>query len=297
MSQTFPLLMQISNAVSARVAAAAPFLAAISGRHGRDRTGMHWRDDVIVTSEQALPSGRDFSVRLHDGRERPATLAGRDPSTNVALLRLTEPAKAAPPRVAQEPRVGELVLALGAGPAVRMTVVQSVGPAWHSMLGGRIDRRVELDMRARHVEEGGPVLDTEGRLIGMATAGPRGTSLAIPHETIVRVLEPLLGAGRMARGWLGVGLQPVAIPDAQRAEAGQQSGLMVVSVAEGGPCAQAGVLMGDILLTLDGENLSHPRGIRAMLGPERVGQTATLRLMRAGAVQTVTVTIAARPEE
>ena len=117
----------------------------------------------------------------------------------------------------------------------------------------------------------------------------------IPHQTIARVLDPLLAEGRVPRGWLGVGLQPVSVPELLRGEAGQDSGLMVVSLAAGGPAERAGILPGDILLSIDGERLRRARAIRSLLGPERIGKEAEIRLLRAGALQACRMTIAARP--
>jgi S1-C subfamily serine protease len=293
------ILMQLSAALADRVDAAAPMLAAIGTGTQQTLSGILWRPDAVVTSEQALPDQESYSVILHDGTEAAAKLAGRDRGTNVAALRLaTAVATPAQPWVGAEPRTGALALALGARPAptARLALVHAIGPAWHSMAGGHIERLIRLDMRSSRAEEGGPVIDATGGLLGMATAGPRRRALVIPHQTIARVLEPLLAEGRVARGWLGVGLQPVAVPETLREQAdGQDAGLMVVSLAAGGPAEQAGILPGDILMSLDGTRLSRPREIRFLLGPERVGKEAEIRLLRAGALQACRVTIGARP--
>ncbi|MBN9562652.1 MAG: serine protease, partial [Alphaproteobacteria bacterium] len=188
-----------------------------------------------------------------------------------------------------------LVAGAGGGVTVRLAAVREAGPAWHSAAGGRIDALLRLDMRASRAEEGGPVVDAAGRLIGMATAGPRGRALVIPHATIARAVQSILAHGTMRGGWLGVGLQPVSIPQGLRAACGQESGLMAVSIAAGGPAEQAGILPGDILLALDGEAMIRLRGIRGKLGAERVGQAVEIRLMRGGVVQAVRLTVGARP--
>jgi S1-C subfamily serine protease len=293
---TAELLDQISDAFAGHVAAGASCIVAIAtGR--RPVSGILWRPDIVVTSEQMLPDAADFTVR-HGGVDHPATLAGRDPGTNVALLRLAQPLASTLPGPAPTPRVGALALVLGADPATgvtaRLAMVHAVGPEWHSQAGGRIEALVRLDARIGH-DEGGPVLDTAGRLLGMSTAGPRRRTLVIPAATVARVIDPLLAEGRIARGWLGVGLQPVAVPDSLREAAGREAGMMVVSLASGGPAAQAGVLPGDILLDLDGMPVRRMRALSAALGPERVGQSVSLRLLRAGAMQTLAVVIAARP--
>src|SRR5205823_181024 len=119
--------------------------------------------------------------------------------------------------------------------------------AWHSFAGGQIDRRIALDLRIVHAEEGGPVLDAAGQLLGMSTGGPGGRALVIPTATIDRVLDPLLAAGHIDRGWLGVALHPVALPDMATTQGSPDRGLMVMQVAPEGPCAKAGILVGDIL--------------------------------------------------
>ena len=162
------------------------------------------------------------------------------------------------------------------------------------MAGGRIDSLIRLDARLR-ADEGGPVLSTAGGLLGMSAAGPRRSTLVIPAETIERVLDPLLKEGRIARGWLGVGLQRVAVPDALRATAGCETGMMVVKLANGGPAENAGILPGDILLDVGSRHARHARALAAVLGPDQVGRTLAVRLLRAGTLQTLSVTVTARP--
>jgi S1-C subfamily serine protease len=289
-------LEQFSEALADRLAAAASFTVAIrTGR--RDRSGILWRDDVVVTSEQVLPEGTDFSV-VRDGVETPARLAGRDPGTNVAVLRLAQGLGGGIPDASPPVRAGSLVLVVGAdltgAPTGRLGMVHATGPAWHSMAGGRIDTLLRLDARLGS-DEGGPVLTLGGRLIGMSTSGPRRRALAIPAATVERVLDPLLTDGRIARGWLGVGLQHVLVPERMREAAGRDRGMMVVGLAPGAPAERAGVLPGDIILEVDGRHTGRARGLAATLGPDRIGEPATLKLLRAGAVQLVTVVIGVHP--
>ena len=290
------LIDQISNAFADHVAAAASSVVAVAtGR--RPISGVLWRADVVVTSEQMLPDTTEFTVR-YLGTEHAVKLAGRDPGTNIALLRLPAPVEAVLPTAAPMPRVGALALILGAAAGAettaRLAMVHEVGPAWHSQAGGRIEALLRLDGRIGR-DEGGPVLDSAGRLLGMSTAGPRRRTLVIPAATINRVIDPLLAEGRIARGWLGVGLQPVAVPDSLREAAGRDGGMMVVNLSSGGPAAQAGVLPGDILLDLDGTPLRRVRALSAALGPEQIGRQVSLRLLRAGTLQTLAVVVAPRP--
>ncbi|MGH7059796.1 MAG: S1C family serine protease [Stellaceae bacterium] len=292
-------LEQLSAALSARAAAARPLVVAIA-MHGRPlRSGTLWRKDLVVASEQALPRGEEAEVTIDGGARLPARLAGRDPGTNVAVLRLEGGPEIAPPPSAAEPLPGALALAFGAngegGVSIRMGVIRAVGPAWHSRAGGRIDRRIALDLRLGSGEEGGPVLDAGGRLLGISTLGPRRRALVLPAATVERVLEPLLTTGRVARGWLGAAVQPVLVPEALRVEIGQSLGLMVIAVNEDGPAAQAGVLMGDILVALDGTALGSPAQLAQLLGAEAVGRQVQIRLIRAGVVQTLAAAVGARP--
>ena len=289
-------LEQLSDALADRLAAAAGKVVAIRTGH-RDCSGILWRDDVVVTSEQVLPQGTDFTV-AHAGTQLPATLAGRDPGTNVAVLRLLRPleARAAAPEVA--PRAGSLTLIVGAdshgNPTGRLGMLHAVGPAWHSENRGRIDALLRMDTRLG-ADEGGPVLTLTGRLIGMSTAGPRRRALAIPTSTIERVLGPLLSEGRVARGWLGVALQQVRVPERMRDTAGRDAGMMVIGLASGSPAEQAGILPGDIVLEVDGKQTGRARGLASALTPERIGQPLTLKLLRAGDIRLVNVTIGTQP--
>ena len=288
-------LEQFSEALADRLAAISYVVAVRTGR--RDCSGILWRDDVVVTSEQLLPDRSAFTV-IRNGAEVQAHLTGRDPGTNVAVLRLAQGLGGTMPEAAASPRPGSLALIVGAdsagAPTGRLGMVHATGPAWHSMGGGRVDALVRVDARLG-ADEGGAVVTLGGRLLGMSTSGPRRRALAIPPATIERVLEPLLTEGRIARGWLGVGLQHVLVPERMREAAGRDAGMMVVGLASGAPAEQAGVLPGDIILEVDGKQTGRARGLASALAPERIGQPATLKLLRAGEVHMVTVTIAARP--
>jgi S1-C subfamily serine protease len=291
------LLAQFSNALAARAELAKNAVVAIRLAHQRHITGMVWRPEIVVASEQSLPKKDEFEVVAAGGSVVTARIAGRDPATNVAILRLAEPI-ASPSVAAGEARTGAVALAIGAdgtgGASARLGVVNLAGPEWHSSRGGLIDRRIVLDLRLASREEGGPVFDAAGACIGMSTFGPRGQVIAIPAATIERIVPLLLKDGRIARGWLGVALQAVAVPDALRETAEQSSGLMVMSVVEGGPAAQAGIVAGDIILSVDGTSTRRFRKIARHFGADSIGRTAELRLIRSGKVIAVQTTIAER---
>lgn len=292
---TTDLLEQFSDAVAARAASVQGAIVAIRVAEGRHLTGTLWRPDVVVASEQSLPDRDEHEVVVAGGTVLKAKAAGRDPGTNVALLRLERPQPTADLKDG-EARPGTLALAFGAdgagGVSARLGLVNRAGPEWTSQAGGRIDRYVTLDIRLARAEEGALVLDAAGRRLGFSTFGPRGRVLAIPSASVERVLPALLAAGRVARGWLGVALQPIAVPDALHAEAGQPSGAMVMSVAAQGPAAKAGILAGDIVLTVNGV-----RGLRRITAELAggTGREAELRVIRGGAVLALKATIEARP--
>jgi S1-C subfamily serine protease len=293
-------LAQFSNALATRAEAAKIAVVAIRLAHERHITGMLWRSEIVVASEQSLPRIDDFEVVAPGGPILTARIAGRDPSTNIAILRLAK--SIAPPSIAaSEAHTGALALAIGAdgtgGASARLGVVNLAGPEWHSSRGGIIDRRVVLDLRLARREEGGPVFDAAGACLGMSTFGPRGRVIVIPTATIERVVPLLLRDGRIARGWLGVALQAVAVPDALRETADQSSGLMVMSVVEDGPAARAGIVAGDIILSVDGTSAHRFRKIARHFGADSIGRKADLRLIRSGKVITVQTTIAERQAE
>ena len=291
-------LVQFSDALAARVEFTKPTAVALRLAHERYVSGIVWRPDAIVASEQSLPRRDEFEVVIAGGAVTTAKVAGRDSSTNIAVLRAQEPL-ASSSITTSEARAGAVVIAIGAdgtgGASARLGVVNTAGPEWHSSRGGLIDRRIALDIRLARSEEGGPIFDAAGNCIGVSTFGPRGQVLVIPAATIDRIVPTLLKDGRVARGWLGVTLQAVAVPDALRETVDQSSGLMVMSVVETGPAAQAGIVAGDIILSVDRTSTHRFRKIARYFGPESIGRKAELRVIRSGTVVTVKTTIAERP--
>lgn len=286
----------LSDALEAQVRTGASAIAGLEWHGQHQLSAIVWRPGLLVTSEQSLPRADRYDAVLAGGTRVAATLAGRDPTTNVALLRIEGGAQA--PAAATAGGSGALVLALGSdgrgGATVRLGPVEVFGPAWDSQAGGRIDALLRIGVRLGGAAEGGPVFDARGGLLGMSTFGPRRAVLVIPSSTIERVVEPLLSQGRIARGWLGVGLHPVALPRDTVGRGASPCGLMVVSVADEAP-AKAALMQGDILLEIGGRTVASPRDAAAALGPETVGHPMTLKILRGGQVLDASVTITARP--
>jgi S1-C subfamily serine protease len=292
-------LIGLSEAVAERVRVARPLVAGILASGHPMRSGALWRKNVVVGSEQAFPDIAEARVAWADGSTSAARVIGRDPGTNVIAFRLDSSSEPPIPSAAA-PQPGALALALGAdegGVSVRVGVIHAVGPSWHSRAGGRIDRRISLDIAMTSREEGGPVLDAGGGLLGISTLGPRRRVLVIPRATVEGVLDQLLSKGRIERGWLGVALQPVLIPDALQTEAGQARGLMVMGVSKDGPAAQAHVQVGDILVAIGGEGVTTPAMVAQRLGPQSVGGTVELRLFRSGKPLALQAVVGVRPSQ
>ena len=293
---TSQLLEQFSSALAERACAAQASIAAVRLQDGRHLSATLWQPDVAVASEQSLPRREAFELVAAGGATLKAKLAGRDSGTNIAVLRLSR-ALDAPAWASGEAAAGALALAFGAdgagGARARLGIVNAAGGEWTSSAGGRLDRYITLDLALARAEEGGPVVDAAGRLLGISTFGPRRRVLVIPAATIARVVPQLLAEGRIARGWLGVGLQPVAVPEALKGEAGQPGGAMVMSIAADSPAAKADIVAGDIVLSVNGTPAYRLRRVAAALA--EVGRSAELRLIRGGAVLAVQATIEARP--
>src|SRR5207244_10267207 len=205
-------------------ASAQSLIVAIRAPRSPPLSGTLWRNNLVVASEQVFPRAGAAEIVQTDGAAIRARVAGRDPGTNIVALQLESPIEFDRPEPA-DPALGALVLTFAGdvqGAAlVRLGILRSLGSAWHSRGGGRIDRRITLDLRLSSGEEGGPVVDAAGALFGMSTAGPGGRAFVIPTSTIDRILPTLLEAGRIARGWLGAALYPVALADAASHQIGQ----------------------------------------------------------------------------
>ncbi|HEY3777314.1 MAG TPA: S1C family serine protease [Rhizomicrobium sp.] len=293
-------LKELSNALAALSEGARGFTTAIRWGSSRWRSGIAWRSDVVVASEQALGKVESYEIVLAGGASARAALAGRDAGTNVAVLKLESTFAEALPEPA-DPLAGSLALACAAdgygGIAAHLGIISSAAPEWRSRAGGKIDRRITLDVALSECEEGGPVLDASGALLGMSTLGHRGNVLVIPPSTIARSVEALLAHGRIERGWLGVALQPVAIPDGWREAAASDSGLMVMSMVADGPAARAGLVAGDILIGLDGARAGHARNLAERLGPDSIGREMELTVLRGGAAVPLRTTVASWPAD
>jgi len=293
-------LESLSSELVAAVESAGPSVVRVEGRRRIASSGVVWSGEgVIVASHHAVDVEEDVPVGLHDGRTVTARVVGRDPGSDLALLR-AEASGLVPPRWgdAAAAKPGRVVLGLsrpGRSIRARLAIVSAVAGEWRTPAGGRLERYLESDIALHPGFSGGLLLGADATALGVNTAGlARGASIAVAVETVRRVAEALLAHGRMRRGYLGIGTQPVALAPDLRTRVGQSTALIVLSVQPDSPAAKAGLLLGDVLLRAGEEPLTHPAALLPALDAERVGRELRLQVLRAGETREVAVVVGER---
>jgi len=296
-------LVAFSDQLADAVAEGARSMVAVHGRLRLPSTGIHWRDGVVVTTEATVRRDSDLSVTLPDGRNIPATLAGRDPGTDLAALRIA-PGEL-PVAELGDPaglRPGHLVLALArlgdGAPRAAFGAVSATAGRWRCWKGGQIDLLLQSDLTLYPGFGGGPLVNAAGEVVGINSGGlSRPLATTIPTGTVDRVLDQLLHRGFVARGWLGAAMQPVRFSAAARERLGleQAGGLVLLSVEPDAPAASAGLLVGDVIVGLDGRPMEHPDTVLELLAGEAIGKTIAADLVRGGARTRAELRIGERP--
>jgi S1-C subfamily serine protease len=295
-------LLALSNDMAAAVEAAGRSVVAVHARPRIPSSGVHWRRGVIVTADHTLRREEEISVTLPDSGMIHAVLAWRDASTDLAVLTL-QAAEFPVANIGDAAglRVGHVVLAVARpgerGVSASWGVISALGGPWRSWHGGQIDRFIRPDVSLYPGFSGGPLVDAHGRVMGINTSGPRSIVLTIPPETINRVVGQLLEKGRIVRGYLGLGMQPVRLPESvkQTLNLRGTSGIIIVAVEPSSPAEKAGLLIGDVLVALDGVPVGDIADVQALLGPERVGTVIGASIIRAGLLAERTIMIGERP--
>jgi len=290
-------LAALSQELAAAVERASQSVVAVHARPRFSSSGAFWRPGIIVTAEHTIRREEEITVTLPDGTNVPATLAGSDPGTDLAVLRVEDqaaPAVAAPRGDAARPAPGHLALAIGrsqdSGVNATWGIVSAVSGPWRTWRGGRLDAYIRLDLTLYPGSSGGLVVNVAGEPLGIATSAlSRIAGLAIPAATIDRVVDEIVARGRVARGYLGVGLQPVELPD-------HQKGLIVLSLEPGGPASQAGILIGDILVSLGERAAADTEDIQIALEAHGVGRSVEATVVRGGASRKIAIVIGERPQ-
>jgi S1-C subfamily serine protease len=292
-------LLALSNNLAETVEQAGSAVVAVNAGRRISSSGIHWQDGIIVTSDESLPRDEEITLTLSNARTVNATLIGRDASTDVAILQVKNvelPVSKIGDATAL--KVGHLVLGLGRSREgdlrAAMGVVSVVSGPWRSMSGGNIDQFIRPDITLYPGMSGGSLVDVAGNVVGMNTSGRRGTALTIPTTTVNRVIEQLLILGRIPRGYLGVGMQSVRLPENLKTALNLTSagGLIVVNVELNGPAENSGVMLGDVLVGFDGVSVSDTGDVLALLNSgDRVGKTVTLQIVRGGALVELAIAV------
>lgn len=296
-------LVELSNALAHETSRAAASVVAVHTEQRGSSSGVVWRQGVIVTAEHALRRDEEIQVTLPDGRIAPATLAGRDASTDLAVLKCAE-ANAAVTAIGDFSTIkpGGLVLIVGrtraSGPVAALGAVSLVTAERRTWTGAALAPYVRLDVGLQPTAVGGAVVDPTGHTIGIATPRfARFGAIAVPAPTVNRVADALLQKGRIPQGYLGVGLHPVRIPDALRQllQRAEKTAVIVVEVQPDSPAHKAGLLIGDILVSVGGHPVGRLEDVHAELSGEAIGKQLLVKFVRGGAPQEARVTVGERP--
>lgn len=297
-------LLALSDALASAVDRAALASVSVHARPRLPSTGVHWRDGLIVTTDGTIRRTEGITITLPDGRSIPATLKGRDPGTDLAVLAIPPGLLPVATLATTRPEPGHLVLAIGrvdeSGPWTSFGAVSTTGGTWRTWKGGEVDWRLQSGLTIYPGMGGGPLIDPAGQVHGINSGGfSRPLATTIPVQTVDRVLNALLSSGYVARGYVGAALQAVRFSDAARARMNltRDGGLVMLEVDADGPAGAAGLLLGDILLTANDVVLETPDDLLNLLGPTMVGRTIRLEIVRGGSPTTAELLVGERPRK
>ena len=296
------ILEKISSEFSLSAEKVGSRVVAVYARRWMPTSGIEWKEGVVVTVHHGVQRDEDIKVLLGDGRTVSATLAGRDPTTDIAVLRIDEGSSGAPQLgESTSLRLGHLVLALGRtrrGDLVASSgIIGGISGEWRNRRGGQIDQHIRLDLALYAGFSGGPLLNARGEVVGINTRGPaHGRAVTVPVATINRVVEELLENGHIARPYLGIAMQPVEVPEKMRSglPSGTRAGLLVTHVENHGPAEKAGMFLGDVVFEVNGKAVEHVDAIQDSLAHAMVGDVVQARVIRAGEIKPVSITLGER---
>jgi S1-C subfamily serine protease len=296
------ILETISNEFASAAEKAGGSVVAVHARRWMPTSGIEWKKGVVVTVHHGVQRDEDIKVLLDGGRAVSAKLAGRDPSTDIAVLRIEEGSSGAS-RFGDSTslKLGHLVLALGRtrrGDLVASSgIIGGISGEWRNRRGGQLDQHIRLDLALYPGFSGGPLLNARGEIVGVNTRGlGHGRAVTVPVATVNRVVEELLEKGHIARPYLGIAMQPVKVPENMRSKLPAQTrvGLLVTHVESGGPAEKAGVLLGDVLFEVGGKTVEHIDAIQDSLATAKIGDVLQIRVIRAGEIKPVSISLGER---
>jgi len=298
------VLETLSNEYAAAAEAVGGSVVAIYGRRWLPSSGIQWRKGVIVTAHHSIRREEDIAVVLEGGKSVKANLAGRDPSTDLAVLKLGEEASIPVPQFGDSTAVklGYFVLALGRSRTSSLVasagIIGGLSGEWQPRRGGRLHQHIRLDLELYPGFSGGALVSPQGKVLGINTRGlARGRGVTIPNATVNRVVDELLEKGHIARPYLGLAMQPVSVPESLRGKivASVNSALLVVHVEKAGPAEKAGVQLGDVVTELHGKPVEDTGDIQDLLGSAKVGDSVKATVLRGGAPVTLSIKLEDRP--
>ena len=293
-------LVSFSNELAALVETSAASVVAVHGRPRFNSSGVHWSPEVVITAEHTLRHDDGIMVTTGAGDRLPAEVVGRDPGTDLAALRVKGLAIPTASKLEDSAyRPGSLIVAIGRNKDsanAALGVISSLAGSSQTWRGGKLDQVIRLDLALHPVASGGAVVDAAGKLIGIATPVlSRAAVFAVPNATVERIAKALLAHGRLPQGYLGAGLQPIRLPEhlTKGVGLGVNGGLMTVSVDQDAPAGKAGLLIGDVLLELNGQFVDRPEAVRLLLA-DAVGKTISARVLRGGALAILDIAVTER---
>ena len=299
---TQSILEQQSQELAALVERGAPGVAGVVGHRRHGGSALVWNQDgVVITALHVLESTEEVTLTQPDGTRVAATVAGVDPGRDLAVLRAPKAGLTMSWKPAElaSARVGHLALALarpGKTARARLGVLTALGPQWASRSGASMDHYVECDAGRSPGFSGGPLLNTQGHLVGMCTSGLlRNTGVAVPVQTLARVVDEILSHGRLRKAWLGVAMQPVRLHGHPQAIKDHSVGLLISQVEKDAPAARAGILVGDVLISLGSDGIQTLEELQALFDGANIGRSFEAVVLRGGELKKVPVTLDARP--
>jgi S1-C subfamily serine protease len=293
------VLRILSNQMADAVERVSPALVLVNGRQRQPASGVVYAQDLILTADHVLEREEDLTIQTHDARTLPAQFAGRDPATDLAVLRVTNLGLNPIVAAAEAARVGQLVLAVGRssseGPMASAGIVSAIGGPLRTGRGGTLEHYIRTDATPYPGFSGGPLIDAQGGVLGITTTGlVSNVALAVPTSIAWSIAETLVQQGYIKRGYLGISSQVVYLPAAQRVGRTQEHGLLIVKVDDDSPAQKGGLMLGDILVGIDGQTITDTEELLALLTNNRVGKAIPVEVIRGNTLQTLQITVGQR---